>query len=64
MFIRVLARMVLRISSCDDRMRKEVVVLLVSLVVAEAAPALERDTLTNQVCQFQVTPIWSEPCLQ
>ena len=46
--------MVLR-SSSSNRRSKEVLVLLVSLVVVEGAPAVDRDLLTNQVCQFQVT---------
>ena len=53
--IAVLVRMVLR-SSASARSKKEVVVvLLVSLGVVEGAPAVDRDLLTNQVCQFQVT---------
>ena len=55
MCIAVLDRMVLR-SSPSARCKKEaVVVLLVSLGVVEGAPAVDRDLLTNQVCQFQVT---------
>merc|ERR1712233_153004 len=52
----VLARMVTRSSSSN--MKEVVVVLLVSLVLVEVevegAPALDRDLLTHQVCQFQV----------
>jgi len=51
--IEVLARMVSRSSSSDIR-SKEVLVMLVSLVLAEGSPAFNRDLLTNQVCQFQV----------
>ena len=39
----------------SSRVVGEVVVLLVSLGVVEGAPAVDRDLLTNQVCQFQVT---------
>ena len=53
-WIAVLAGMVLG-SSSSNRRSKEVLVLLVSLVVVEGAPAVDRDLLTNQVCQFQVT---------
>ena len=52
--IAVLVRMVLRSRSSNSR-NKEVVVLLVTLVVAEGAPAFDRDLLNNQVCQFQVS---------
>ena len=31
------------------------VMLLVSLALAEGAPSLDRGLLANQVCQFQVT---------
>ena len=61
MCITVLVRMVLRNRSSDSR-SKEVVVLMVMLVVAEGAPAFDRDLLTNQVCQFQVSK--SEPCVK
>ena len=55
MCIAVLARMVLRSSSSARCKKQVVVVLLVSLGVVEGAPAVDRDLLTNQVCQFQVT---------
>ena len=53
--IDLLARMVSRSSSSDSSRSKEVVVLLISFVVAEGSPAFHRDLLTNQVCQFQVS---------
>ena len=51
MRIAVLHRMVLR-SRTSERV---MVMLLVSLALAEGAPSLDRDLLANQVCQFQVT---------
>ena len=49
--IAVFHRMVLR-SRTSERV---MVMLLVSLALAEGAPSLDRDLLANQVCQFQVT---------
>ena len=61
MCIAVLVRMVLRNRSFDSR-SKEVVVLMVMIVVAEGAPAFDRDLLTNQVCQFQVSNLVRALC--
>ena len=55
--IAVLVRMDFRSSSSPRCKKGVVVVLLVSLGVVNGAPALDRDLLTNQVCQFQVTNV-------